>query len=795
MDNQISKINNDSKGILAKLMATENITVEYDSSVNTAAFDVKNRVLIMPVFQGITNSITDLFLGHEVGHALFTPHEQWDKIKKLGQGYHNVVNIVEDVRIEKSIQKKFSGLKKIFYRAYGELLEKNFFGIKDRNVNELGLLDKINIHFKVGIRAGVEFTAEEMQWIDRIENTKTWEEVLELSEELLSYLKEDQQKEDEEQDVLGESENGTASEGDASLNEENTQQEREDNETPANQDDQSVNSTSSDDSNEDSDEQSSQETAEDSDETDESTDGNNDSQGGLGQDADDEILSETQNSFDHHREQITYTDYSDYVSNIVINGKTIERNIDSIVVKNNEFSEIINQIVNTYATAAAKNYNTNYKNKDECIAGYNAMINLAYNKFKNENKSIVNYMIKEFELKKSADEHKRSRVAKTGVINPNKLHSYKFSEDIFIRNTIVSDGKSHGFVMFVDWSSSMGHRIHHALEQVMLLSMFCNKAKIPFDVYSFHSYKKERLINTSSQYGLADSRFFDWDRGWDYKNNEIDFSTGFCLVKLISSTSKVKFDTQLKNLFIIASARRGVNRFQSGISDHDRVFANYIFSGLNSHFTLGNTPLKSTTLIATSLVQNFKKTHKNQITNVVFLTDGQGNDRLEKAHREGGSREVDGYWGAFNINDFRTNASYMVDLNHGGDINKIRAIDDAFLLSLKSIEGVKLINYFITSPKRALWSRELGLSNNHDWGLLEKISKDLRTKGYSTISNRGPYDEYYIIPDDKLNVAEEDNLQIDENMSKAKMRNAFIKHRKNRLMNKKMLSHFVETVS
>ena len=37
------------RGMLAKLLATENLVVEHDNRVKTASFDTENRVLKLPV--------------------------------------------------------------------------------------------------------------------------------------------------------------------------------------------------------------------------------------------------------------------------------------------------------------------------------------------------------------------------------------------------------------------------------------------------------------------------------------------------------------------------------------------------------------------------------------------------------------------------------------------------------------------------------------------------------------------------------------------------------------------------
>ena len=59
------------KGKLAKLLATENLLIEH-RNVETAQFDVVRRVLTLPVWNISSESVYDLLVSHEVGHALFT---------------------------------------------------------------------------------------------------------------------------------------------------------------------------------------------------------------------------------------------------------------------------------------------------------------------------------------------------------------------------------------------------------------------------------------------------------------------------------------------------------------------------------------------------------------------------------------------------------------------------------------------------------------------------------------------------------------------------------------------------
>ena len=108
-----------------------------------------------------------------------------------------------------------------------------------------------------------------------------------------------------------------------------------------------------------------------------------------------------------------------------------------------------------------------------------------YKEFREQNKSIVDYLAKEFEMKKRADEYKRTASANTGVLETSKLYSYKYSDNLFKRVATVTSGKNHGLVMFIDWSGSMSSNMAGTVEQMMILVMFCKKVNIPFDVYAF----------------------------------------------------------------------------------------------------------------------------------------------------------------------------------------------------------------------------------------------------------------------------------------------------------------------
>ena len=200
------------KSSLAKLLATENITVEF-ANVQTAQFDVKNRILVCPQYKDMTNEMYDLFVGHEVSHALYTPSDGHEQYPVKDKNFHSFVNVVEDARIERFIQDKYPGLKKDFYKGYSQLKEKDFFSIKDKDVNSLLLIDRLNLKAKLGTQIDIEFNETEQKFFDAMMTSKTFDEVLKISKDLFDYCgKELEEKEKEGKDVsaytLKQDENG-----------------------------------------------------------------------------------------------------------------------------------------------------------------------------------------------------------------------------------------------------------------------------------------------------------------------------------------------------------------------------------------------------------------------------------------------------------------------------------------------------------------------------------------------------------------------------------------------------------
>ena len=213
-------------------------------------------------------------------------------------------------------------------------------------------------------------------------------------------------------------------------------------------------------------------------------------------------------------------------------------------------------------------------------------------------------MVKEFEMKKSAAAYARTKQDKTGIINPLKLHSYKFNDDIFKRIAVTPDGKNHGMMMFIDWSGSMNDKLQATIHQLMNLTLFCKKVQIPFEVYAFTntgSKRKEVIAN--------------------YELNDITIDNRFHLINFVSSRMNTKeFDNAMKILFHVSclydrsrwtrwSAKRPVeNNFLYDLPDTPRGYG------------LSSTPLNDTIMAAYKLFCICKRYSIDKM-NTIFLTD------------------------------------------------------------------------------------------------------------------------------------------------------------------------------
>jgi len=182
----------------ARILAKENIIIRRSVKATTASFNMKTRLLILPVWEGISEKLHDMILVHEVGHALDTPLEPLVKaIKFLSAKYKtNVVkdyiNVVEDARIDRNQKVRYPGTIVDYALGYKELYTRDFFQIKSvKNINSFPLIDRINLLFKNGHHLGLKFSPAEQVIIDRVAATETFDDVVDVVDTILSFTQAD----------------------------------------------------------------------------------------------------------------------------------------------------------------------------------------------------------------------------------------------------------------------------------------------------------------------------------------------------------------------------------------------------------------------------------------------------------------------------------------------------------------------------------------------------------------------------------------------------------------------------
>jgi hypothetical protein len=757
--------------MLAKLMAAENITVEH-KKIPTAAFDVKNRILYLPILKWKPGSdVYDLFCAHEVGHALWTPYDGWhSSISEKGKGYKSFLNVIEDARIEKKIKRKFAGSRKCMLGGYIELMDEDFFGLRKMGVdaNDLGLIDRINLYTKAGTQYSIDFTDEEREWVEKVMRTETWEDVVEVTDALYEWCKENESETDNSYGDFDENE-----EDDWNEDYDPDDYEEDGNTSPIGSDEKK-----SDDDSEKSEENKTNPSSKSNEDSDEEKDGSetssNNFEGGKsdpfsdnrenfagGSNDDNEPTSMTDEAFRENEKELS--DMSDNVS--IPQYLTFPKiNTDSIVVD----YKVIHEELNNY-----------YNGVETAIDTGNEMLK----KFKVNNGKMISYMVKEFEMKKAADIHRRAYSSKRGTLDMNKIHAYKYSDNIFRQITNLPEGKNHGMVMFIDWSGSMHGYMKDTIEQLINLTMFCQKVQIPFEVYAFTDHYRDYNCDNPHRPNWSrnsDSNYDESSAGKkisNYKKNDLIISQHLRLMTLFSSKMKGRELTEAyRNILLVGD-----------------TFSNYYgyrnnpYFGAPNNFSLSGTPLDATIICAKTIIEEFKTKTKAQIVNVVFLTDGQSNRHNEFLDSDGRTQHISR--NNLHIDDPVTRTRVYPNRESG----KLMDTTSIFLLALKKQLGINLLGFFLTSGSGRRTAGNMSYIMER-YPRDEEITKFRKEK--FLIETKTSYDELYIINTKGLEIDEVDHMDaVEVGSTKAQIRRALKKNTSGKLQNRMLLNAFIKKVA
>tara|TARA_B100000073_G_scaffold161472_1_gene133480 strand:- start:315 stop:2615 length:2301 start_codon:yes stop_codon:yes gene_type:complete len=761
--------NKQSKSYLAKLLATENITVEH-RKVPTAFFDLKSRLLVVPIWkQEMSNDVLDLLLAHEIGHALYTPQKEWKNAIDNDKIPHSFLNVIEDARIEKLVKRKYAGLQQTFIKGYRELIQSDFFKTKDRDLNDMLLIDRLNMHFKSShIESDIDFTSAELDIVERMKKLETFEDVKKLASELADYCTKEKEEKQIEQEIQS---SGTPQIDDTEDSEGDGHAQGKENEEEENDNEENATIPSADTNEEEQEEQKVEE---------EPTDTASESSGQQNSDSQSESID--------HQELVSETDNAWSKQSHSLLDKECKENE---YFNPHEFKNL-KEIVIDYKTVLkdfAKCFEHNessylYENQRFAIQEFKN----EFNKFMSTQNKSVNYMVKEFEMKKSAAAYARTSQDKTGIINPLKLHSYKFNDDIFKRIAVTPDGKNHGMMMFIDWSGSMSDKLKNTLHQLMVLTMFCQKVKIPFEVYAFSNNGRAKLFKPSYQVG------------------DITIDHKFHLINLASSKMRAKeFHSALMNMFHVAckhdnrlwySYRRRLN------TDYEDTAWIRDLPEIPRGYGLSSTPLNDCIMAAYKLVPAFVEKYSIDKMNTIFLTDGcsDGNngkielleDNTDPYRQKMSDDFVAGPMMSYDKNsilvDRKTKKQYDCEYSWR---NK-NGLTENLLQILKDRTGSKVLGFYVSARKRI---DNYAMDKYFSYRDRSKVHAEMRRNKVVTVTNSTGYDEIYLLVGDNMQVEDGQMATPSENAKKSEIKRLFTSTLKSNKQSRILLNKFISQVA
>ena len=784
MRTKTHKINNEAKSYLANLLATENLTVVH-KKVKTASFDVKNRVLTLPIWKHMSNDIIDLLVAHEIGHALYTHLDEWKSA--LDEGLpHSFLNVIEDARIEKLVKRKYPGIVRSFVNGYRELINNNFFGTKDKDVNEMLLIDRLNMHFKTSIvKSDIEFTTAEQLIVKKMENLETFNDVVVLARELSEYCKDEAETKGLDQHDIAETEDYGDEDSD-------------------NQDSDSDNTDNND---EDSDENGKSKYADDDSDDDEDSDSDNDgnTSGQRGQQNVDENESteykpsaETDNYWEDNKDKLVDDKCKDNVYANIHQFKNVK---DFIIDYKTVLSDFKSARFNSFREDSA--YGSSYK------SSYQTLIT-EYKKFQRSNSKSVNYMVKEFEMKKAATAYTRTKQDKSGVVDPLKLHSYKYNDDIFKRLTITPDGKNHGMMMFIDWSGSMSDKLTPTIHQLMNLVMFCRKVNIPYEVYAFSNSGRNARYHFSDEVGTAKKP--------QYQSGDLTIDTYLKLINFASSRMTAKeHEEAMSNLYGVSikfEDYMGRSRYRGYDDDTNDAWKNFALD-IPQGYGLSSTPLNCTIAAAMTMVPMFQNKYSIDKMNTIFLTDGcsDGNEYivLSKEEAEESKKNNGRHWGSDDHGNCYTSFSYDSNLilrnksnkkNYNSNSNYRDGMTESLLRALKDHTGTTLTGFFISGTKRLdryTLDKYFPQYNHYDNDTKifdrPKVMAEFRKNKCLVVKENTGYDEFYLLAGDDMKITDGQMATPSDNAKKGEIKRLFTQNLKSNRSSRIVMNKFITQVA
>ena len=702
------------KSQLAKLLATENIEVQ-ENQVQTASFDVVNRILTIPIFKEEQKSkhVYDMLVGHEVSHALYTPSDSWKEMSKRTKEFKSFVNVIEDARIDKLIQKKYPGLVDDYLKGFDKMYKDNFFGTKGKDIMTYALIDKINLYYKSSKRLDFKFTNKEKILVDAVDKCKSFDDVCKLAEDILGYCKEELKKKPELQkvykpDPLGEK-----------VDESETESNDSDKTTDEKLDEWLDKKSESDDADEKAKKKESNQTG-----------GNG---AGLPDNTPTELRALTADNYENSVKGIT-----DESAHSRCYAELPKVDLKKLIIPYNKF-------IRDIMVYDKQHHNTEYDKQQINKAKVRTQ------KFIKESSNVVNFLVKEFEMKKNAKLYARASQDKTGIIDPLKLHSYKYAEDIFKKITTVPNQKNHGMILLLDWSGSMQKHILPTVEQLLNLTLFCKKINIPFSVYAFMNNHREDKDDYSKS-------------GFTVTNKTIQPDASTKLVQLFShKQSKVDY---MRCATILHRAAMYFGDYYGwrnrNYNDDESV------PSISGDYYLSSTPLNESLVGMDHIIKKFKKDYNTDKLSLVTLTDGASNSM----NRLG---QGDLY--------LKLNGRYV---EAGSYYMEKKDFTSVMLRYLKKKYDLQTIGFYLVSKYREL-QYQLRVPYNKEMLARKMFTKDKFIADYDTA-----YDVYFYV-NSGTRVANQ--VFESDSTDKRTLKKMFMSGMKKRINSRVLLQNFIKRIA
>ena len=756
-------LNIDTKSQLAKLIATENITVQ-QNNVKTASFDVVNRILTLPIFKTDSKDVTDMLVAHECAHALFTPTNGWKKVSD-DEELRSYVNVLEDCRIDKKIQKKYPGVVTNYVNGFEILNRQNFFGLKDKDYDtDLMLIDKVNIFYKSSKKLQFNFSNTDNLWLKQVDSLKSFNDVVKLAKKMLEW----QKKEIKKLKKLPDFDNHILVENYDLNNNENDSQDSKDL-------DKEGDSEKSNEEGKDKQESPEGKTESESDQDkpavgDKSAKDEDATGGGaVGSGGESQLTSITNNWFEGHKEKLLDQTKSYYYRSIP------EPKLDKVIHSNENF---------------IKDMKLSFRQDAATARNYLPYLNKEYKKFTNDSKKTIMYLVKEFEMKKAATAYKRSTTNKTGTIDPLKLHSYKFNDDIFKRLSVSPDAKNHGMMMLLDWSGSMSDTIFKTVQQTIQLVYFCQKTNIPFELYFFSS-EMDKDNN-------VDYRGNKRSKGFKYKPGDM----GVDRIKLVNVAShklkKQKLDESLMYLYHLAMYYDNRYTWRSSFNAQEYKPDSVQIPG---EYYLGSTPLNEALIIMLKLVPLFQKKYSIEKMNLITLTDGGGNYGCSETMKLNSTGELIGEYP-----DNRGNTDVFIYKKKNHEVKddfygyRSSGFTGTILNLLRKYHGITTIGFYLIKRIRRFESehyfktQDMSMPYEKRESLYQKNRTLFNKEKVCAVPQKG-YDDYYVVNAKDMKVENTDLSTVSSDMKTGRIKQLFSKSMKGRITSRVLLNKFIEKVA